>query len=138
MPVCATYFDVRDLGEVLAHIHDAEIESAVQNRPNGPALCKELAGPTLAGLWRFLLCARLCGPRHVLPLLCALESCGAQHLLLICRLRAQVSPGPRHVLLWHLRGRPEMSERDARNSSMSLLLIVDSKRPLLGGRFYST
>ena len=63
---------MRDLGQVLAHIHDAEIEISEGAGPperGGPVYAKELAGPALAGLWHCLACTRLsCGPHHFLLL----------------------------------------------------------------------
>jgi hypothetical protein len=87
-----------------AHVHDGEMRSAkVRSRPVGTARFyakAALAGPALAGLWRFLPCARLCGPQHfLLSGLCARASCGPQHFLLVFRLCAQVSSGPEHLLL---------------------------------------
>jgi hypothetical protein len=91
-PVCGAHLDVRDLGQVLAHIHDVEIEIGEGAGPperGDPVCAKELAGPALAVLWRFLPCVRLsCGAQHFFPLLCALVSCGPQHFLLFFRLCA--------------------------------------------------
>ena len=56
---------------VLAHVHDAAIEISEGPEPpsrDGPLLCQgALAGPTLASLWRFRLCARVSSdPQHLL------------------------------------------------------------------------
>ena len=84
----STCIDMRELDQVLAHVHDGEIEIG-----EGPELPTResrfydkgaLAGPTLVGLWRFRPCARV--------------SWGHRHLLLF-RLCAQVSSGPQHLLL---------------------------------------
>src|SRR4030088_1631119 len=57
-----------------------------RSRPRGTVRFYEgaLAGPTLAGLWRFRRCARV--------------SCGHRHLLLF-RLFPQLSSGPQYLLL---------------------------------------
>src|ERR1700716_1993073 len=78
---------MRDLFEVLARVHDAEISARAQRRPCGTARFYAkgaLAGLTLVGLWRLRPCARVsCGPL-LLFRLCAQVSSGPQHLLLIC------------------------------------------------------
>src|SRR6202022_1110029 len=74
-------------------------------RPPGRSalMPRALAGPSLAGLWRFRQCAQVsCGVRHLLLFrLCAQLSSGPQHLLLIGFpiLRKQFHLSPEPVLI---------------------------------------
>lgn len=66
-PICGALLDMRDLTQVLAHVHDAKIE--VRSRAGRSAFMTRgaLAGPTLVGLWRFRRCVQLnSGPQHLL------------------------------------------------------------------------
>jgi hypothetical protein len=62
---------MRDLAQMLVHVHDAEIEIGEDPEPpaqDGPLFCPgALGAPTLAGLWLFRPRAQLSsGPQHLL------------------------------------------------------------------------